>query len=137
MPPLTLPLGELESLACTLLAVFLSFMAARIARKKSELFQPASQFGVEFNQRPGKTKFCCICLTAEAAAVGENQHVELFSRLCCEQRLPDSSTRTLRCEIFVHGPAVDSDAAFAGPQEHTGYGLFSTAGTEVLNQSCH
>jgi len=78
MPRLTLPLGELEPLSRTLLAVLLSFMASRITREESELLQPAPQLGIELDQCAGQPQLCGICLTAEASAIGENQHIELF-----------------------------------------------------------
>lgn len=137
MPLLTLPLGELEPLSRTLLAVLLSFMASRITREESELLQPASQLGIELHQCTGQPQLCGICLTAVAAAIGENQHIELFCGFSSQQWLPYRRTRTFRSEIVVQRPAVDSNTALAGPQEHTGYGLLSAAGTEILNQSCH
>src|SRR3954453_6620554 len=71
-----LTLGELEALAGALLPVLLSFFCACIACQQSERFQLSTQFRVEFNQGASDSHPGCSSLTANPAAIGEDQNVE-------------------------------------------------------------
>jgi len=73
-----LAFGELEALASALLTVLLSLMRASIARQKSELLQFPAQFGIVFNQRTGNPEPCRSGLSADPAAIGENQYIKLI-----------------------------------------------------------
>src|ERR1700716_4360828 len=112
-PSVTLPLGELEPLAGALLTVLLALMLAGIASQKTELLELATQFGIELHQSPGDTEPSCSGLASEATAVGEDQYIKLVGRFRCQERLTHHCPSGLGGEIFIAGPTVDRNRAFA------------------------
>jgi len=114
-----LPFGKLEALAGALLTVLLSLMCASIARKQSEPLQLPAEFGIKFNQCAGNTEAGCAGLSADPAAMGEDQDVESISQLGSEQRLAHIGARRLVCKVVFKRPVIDRDLTLAGPQEDT------------------
>src|SRR5204862_2072077 len=128
----SLTFGELEPLACALLAVLLPFVRARVARQEAKLLQSRPQFCVELHQRPGNSQTSCPGLTGDAAAVGEDQQIELISGLGGRKRLPHHGPRALCREVILECAVVDLNFALAGPQKHAGYRSLPAARTQIL-----
>ena len=68
-------------------------------------------------------------LTAEPAAVGGNQDVELAGGFGHQQRLLNSHAMHLGRKVLLHVTAVDENLAAAGPQKYTGDGQFAPSCT--------
>ena len=123
--------------ACgALLPVLLALVRARVTRKKAELLQPAAQLRVELDQSAGNTQPRGAGLADEAAAIGEDQDVELVGGFGREQAAAAPTAREVSVVKYsFERPAVDRDGALAGPQEHTSDRRLPAAGAEILNQS--
>ena len=108
-------------------------MCASIARKQTEPLQLASKLGIEFNKCAGNAEAGCAGLTADPAAIGEDQNVETIGQLRSEQRLPYIGARRLVDEIVFKWPVIDRNLTFTGPEEDTrGCGL-AASGPQLLN----
>src|SRR3954447_20023944 len=129
---MTLPLGELEPLTCALLSVLLALVLAGIAGQETELLELATQFGIELNQCPCDAETGRAGLACEAAAVGEDQHIEFVGRFRCQERLTHHSPGGLGGEILVPSAAVDGDGALAGTQKNAGNGGLPPARSQML-----
>src|SRR3954447_25061740 len=83
-----LTFGELEPLASAFLAILFALVLAGVAGQEAELLQPASQLRVELHQGPGNPEAACARLTDNAAALRQDEHVELLDAFRSCQRLP-------------------------------------------------
>jgi len=128
-----LPFGELEALAGALLTVLLPLMSASVARKQTESLQFTAELGVELNQRAGNAEACCAGLTADPAAIGENQNIETVSQFRGEQRLAHVGTGRLVDEIVFKRPMIDRNLTFTGPEEDTRCCGFPSSGSQLLD----
>jgi hypothetical protein len=128
-----LPLRELEALAGALLTVLLSLMCASIARKQAEPLQFPAELRIKFNQCAGNAEAGGAGLSADPAAIGEDQDIEAVSQLGSEQRLAHVSAGRFVCKIVFKRPVVDRDLTFTGPQEDTRGGSLAASGSQLLN----
>ena len=128
--PLTLRLafGELEAFTGSLLTVLLSLMCARVAREKTELLELTAQFGIELEQCAGNAMARRPGLTANSAAVGEDQDIETIGQLYGEQGLLDIGAGGFIDKIMFEGPIVDSDLTLARTQKNAGGGGLTATG---------
>src|SRR5690349_9536050 len=127
--PKSLTLRELEALARALLAVLLAFLHARIARQESVFPQCRPQFGVEPRDRAGESHANGPCLSASAAAVRRDHHIDLVSKIGEFQRLGGVVLPSEIGEVLLYRPAVDRKFARAWPNEYARHGFFPAAGT--------
>jgi hypothetical protein len=124
-----LPFGELEALASAFLTVLLPLMLTRIARKKAETLQFASELGIKFNQGTRNAEPGGPSLPADPTAMGEDQDIEPVCSLRGEQRLAHIGAGRLAYEVILKRPVIDGDLTFTGPQENTRGGGFAPAGS--------
>src|SRR5579859_3872648 len=83
---LQLSLRELEPLTSALLAVFLAFVRARVARQQAQLLQLRTEFDIELEQCAGNAQTRRAGLTGRSAAIRQNQDVELVGQFGRQQR---------------------------------------------------
>src|SRR5579862_1405432 len=76
-----LAFGELEPLAGALLPVLFPLALSGVASEVAEFLEPRPQFRVELNQSAGQSHPHGAGLSVDAAAMGENQHVEFVRGL--------------------------------------------------------
>jgi hypothetical protein len=72
-------------------------------------------------------------LTIDAAAMRENQNIELVCRFGGQQRLSHGGFGRLSREILIHGATVNGNLPFAGAQEHPRHGGLPPAGPQMLH----
>ena len=122
-----LALGELEALACALLAVLLAFLHAGIASQKTVLAQRGTQFRVEAADGARQSHAHRSGLPANAAALGGAHHVDLVHQAGEFERLSGVMLPGMIREIFLSGAAVDRELAAAGAQRNTRNGFLAAA----------
>jgi hypothetical protein len=128
-----LAFGELEALTRALLSVLLSFMRASVTREKPELFELASQLGIKFDQSAGDAEARSPSLSADPAAIGQDQDIETVRSLGGEQRLAHVGAGRFIGKIIFKGPVIYGDLTFSGPQENAGGSGLAATGTQLLN----
>jgi hypothetical protein len=89
-------------------------MLTRIAREKTELFEPAAQLHIELYQRSGYTQADGPGLTGYAAAIGKDDEIELIGGLGGRERLPDHGAGAFGWEVLLESAAIDLDLTRTG-----------------------
>src|SRR5208283_499776 len=125
-----LPLGELEALACTLLAVLLAFLHAGIARQKAVLAESGTQFRVKEADGAGKSHAHRASLPANAATLGRADDVHLFGDAGEFKRLGGVMTPGMIGKIFIDFAAVHREFAGASAQEYASHGFLAASRAE-------
>src|SRR6266446_7216239 len=82
----TLPLAELEALACALLTVLLALFGSRITRDHALGLQLGAEFSIEQHECARNAQPHCIRLSSDAAAAHVGQHVEVGRSVSRDQR---------------------------------------------------
>src|SRR5579883_1978078 len=122
-----LTFGELEPLAGALLTVLLPLVCARVASEEAEFLQTRTQFGVELHQSSCNTKTGSARLAGHAAAIRQNEEIELFHGFGSRERLPHHGARTFRRKIILEGAAIDLNLALTRAQKYARHRAFSAA----------
>src|SRR5271157_5740730 len=123
-----LPLGELEALACALLAVLLAFLHTGIAGQKAILAKSWAQFRIEAADGAGESHAHRAGLPANAATLGRGNNVHLLRDAGEFQRFGGVMTPGMIRKIFIDFAAVHCELAGAGPQKHASHGFLAAAG---------
>ena len=92
---LRLTLAELRSATCSLEAVLLAFLHARIAGEKTGLLERGAELGVDEKQGAGDAVAQGASLTGDAAALDGGNDVDLAELLGGDQRLTDDHLQGL------------------------------------------
>src|SRR5208283_263820 len=125
-----LPLGELEALACALLAVLLAFLHTGVAGQKAILAKSRAQFRIETADGAGEPHAHRAGLPANAATLRGGHNIHLLRYAAELQRLGGVMTPGMIRKIFIDFAAVHREFAGAGPQEHASHGFLAAAGAE-------
>src|SRR5690348_2186929 len=132
-----LPLRELEPLARTLLAVFLSFFGARVAGKEIALSQAGTQLGVKQDQRARDTQPDSSRLAVDPSTPGIYHNIKFAVVLRKNQRLANLGAQCLRGEILLKRTPIHLNLSRAGGKSHPRHGSFPSSGTPKLTQFSH
>jgi hypothetical protein len=127
-----LTLAELEALSCALLAVFLAFSHARIARKKAVIPQPLAQIGIENRERAREPHAHGASLTTHSTAVNRRPNVELVAGIGELQRFNGAHQPSDILEIRIDRPAVYFKFPAARTNEHARHSILAAAGAICL-----
>jgi len=127
-----LPLGELEPLACALLAVLLALMFPRVTSQQAGFLERSTQFGIELDQSARDTQLDRTSLTGNATSICEDQHVETIRHFNRQERLPDRHATRFGRKVVFQGTAIDRDLARSGPEEHTSNATLAAPGAQIL-----
>ena len=126
--PNSLPLGELEALACALLTVLLAFLHPGIASQKAVLAQGRLQFRIELDDGARKTHAHSSRLSAHSAALGGYDDIHLIAKTCELQRLGGVMLPCMIWKVRFHAAAVDGELSCASLQENPGHRFLAAAG---------
>ena len=108
-------------------------MGPRVTSEEAGRFETAAKFGIEFNKRARDAQPGRSGLTGNAAAIGQQQHIELVGYFGGEQRLAHDGAGRLAGEIVVKRPAIYGNLAFAVAQKNTDGGRFAAPRPQILN----
>src|SRR5216683_5671262 len=131
-----LTLAELEALARSGHAVFLTLLGARVAREEPFILQPLAQLEVVLDQRARNAQPHRARLPGHAAAGHCRQNVELVGGFGEDQRGSNLGAERFSREERFEGPLVDADGPGSGPKEHARGRCLAATGSVVLH-CCH
>src|SRR6202166_1648692 len=117
--PHRLALGELEALACALLAVLLAFLHARIASQKSILAQRRAQFRIEHRNGACQAHADRSSLPANSTALGSDDHIHLVVQARELQRFSGVMLPRYVWKIFFRRSAIDLELSGTRAQKNS------------------
>src|SRR5208337_1427520 len=132
-----LTLGELEALACALLAVFLAFLHTGIAGQKAVLAKCRTQLRIEAADGAGESHAHRAGLSANAATLRRGHDIHLLRDAAELQRLGGVMTPGMIRKILIDFAAVHREFAGAGPQKHASHGFLAATGAEKPSLCVH
>ena len=132
-----LSLGELGCATCSLEAVLLALLHARIAGQIAGLLDDRLVVLVRLHEGAGDAMTDGAGLAGEAAALAVDDDVELAGGFGQVQGLTDDHLQGLIAEVLVQGALVDDDVTLAGDQTNASDRLFSSANGMEANSVSH
>src|ERR1700688_435128 len=117
--PHRLALGELEALACPLLAVLLAFLHARIASQKSILAQRRAQFRIEHRNGARQAHANRSSLASDSTALGGDHYIPLIVQARELQRFSGVMLPRHVWKIFFRRSAIYLELAGTGAQKNS------------------
>src|SRR6266478_1343466 len=135
--PKTLPLAELEALACALLSVLLTLFGARITRDHALGLQLGAEFSIEQHECARNAQAHRIGLSSDSAAAHVGQHVEVGRGVGRDQRPFRGDALRGRHKVFVERLAVDLELTAARTKKNPRDRRLAAPSSVVLNSFCH
>ncbi len=133
----TLPLAELEALACALLTVLLALFGARITRDHALGLQLGAEFSIEQHESARNTQANRVGLSSDSAAAHIRQNIEVGRGVGRDQRPFRGDALRGRHKVFVERLAVDLELTAARTKKNASDRRLAASGSVVLNSFCH